>query len=206
MEVHVREQRRNLVAPCGVAGAPDVTRTTTREHGVVDLYAALEIATGKVTHKVSDSHTAVDFLAFMNKVERAYPSQDLHVILDNSSSHCTPEVKAWLDAHPRVQFHFTPTSASWLNQVERFFGILGKQSLSETDFPSKKALRGHLAAYMRSWNKDPTPFAWTKPANAIIRATAECLIASRRRCTGVGRRRAPVSGGLIVEGLVPPSR
>ena len=86
-----------------------------------------------------------------------------------------PEVKAWLDAHPRVQFHFTPTSASWLNQVEGFFGILGKQSLSETDFPSKKALREHLAAYMRSWNKDPTPFAWTKPANAIIKSHRRML-------------------------------
>jgi transposase len=146
-----------------------------KRHGVVDLYAALEVATGKVTHRVSDSHTAMDFLAFMNKVERAYPSQDLHVILDNSSSHGTPEVKAWLDAHPRVQFHFTPTSASWLNQVEGFFGILGKQSLSETDFLSKKALREHLAAYMRSWNRDPTPFAWTKPANAIIKSHRRML-------------------------------
>lgn len=146
-----------------------------KRHGVVDLYAALEIATGKVTHSVTNSHTAADFLAFMNKVERAYPSQDLHVILDNSSSHGTPEVKAWLDAHPRVQFHFTPTSASWLNQVEGFFGILGKQSLSETDFPSKKALREHLAAYMRSWNTNPTPFAWTKPANAIIKSHRRML-------------------------------
>jgi transposase len=146
-----------------------------KRHGVVDLYAALEIATGKVTHKVTDSHTATDFLSFMNKVDRAYPSQDLHVILDNSSSHATPEVKAWLAEHPRVQFHFTPTSASWLNQVEGFFGILGKQSLSETDFPSKKALRAHLAAYMRSWNKNPTPFAWTKPANAIIKSHRRML-------------------------------
>lgn len=146
-----------------------------KRHGVVDLYAALEIATGKVTHRVTDSHTATDFLAFMNKVDRAYPAQDLHVILDNSSSHATPEVKAWLDEHPRVRFHFTPTSASWLNQVEGFFGILGKQSLSETDFPSKKALREHLAAYMRSWNKNPTPFEWTKPANAIIKSHRRML-------------------------------
>jgi transposase len=146
-----------------------------KRHGIVDLYAALEVATGKVTHQVSDSHTAVDFLAFMKKVVRTYPLQDLHVILDNSSSHATPDVKAWLDGHPRVQFHFTPTSASWLNQVEGFFGVLGKQSLSETDFPSKKALREHLAAYMRSWNNNPTPFAWTKPANAIIKSHRRML-------------------------------
>ena len=139
-----------------------------KRHGVVDLYAALETATGKVTHRVSDSHTAKDFLAFMDKVVRTYPNQPLHVILDNSSSHGTPAVKAWLERHPLVIFHYTPTSASWLNQVEGFFGILGKQSLSETDFPSKKALREHLIAYMHDWNRHPTPFAWTKPARAII--------------------------------------
>lgn len=139
-----------------------------KRHGVVDLFAALAVATGKVTHRLSDTHTAVDFITFMNRVVREYPMQDLHVILDNSSTHATADVKAWLDEHPRVKFHYTPTSASWLNQVEGFFGILGKQSLSETNFPTKKALREHVSAYMRSWNKNPTPFAWTKPARAII--------------------------------------
>src|SRR6266481_1000911 len=115
-----------------------------KRHGVVDLYAALEIATGQVTHRLSARHTATDFLAFMRKVVRAYPGRELRVILDNSSSHGTPEVQAWLAAHPVVQFHYTPTSASWLNQVEGFFGILGKQSLSVTDFPSKQALCEHL--------------------------------------------------------------
>jgi transposase len=146
-----------------------------KRHGVVDLYAALEVATGKVTHRLSDRHTAADFIGFMNRVVRAYPTQELHVILDNSSAHATSEVKAWLKKHQRVTFHYTPTSASWLNQVEGFFGILGKQSLSETDFPSKKALRDHIAAYMRSWNKSPTPFAWTKPAQAIIRSHRRML-------------------------------
>jgi transposase len=167
-------ERTQLPLPLRIGRARRHTHDYKR-HGVVDLYAALEIATGKVTHRVSESHTATDFLAFMNKVDRAYPSQELHVILDNSSSHSTPEVKAWLEEHPRVTFHFTPTSASWLNQVEGFFGILGKQSLSETDFPSKKALREHLAAYMRSWNSNPTPFAWTKPASAIIKSHRRML-------------------------------
>jgi len=139
-----------------------------KRHGVVDLYAALEVATGKVTHRVSPTHTARDFLAFMKQVVRAYPGRELHVILDNSSSHRTPAVQAWLAAHPYVHFHYTPTSASWLNQIEGFFGILGKQSLSQTDFPGTKALCAHLRAYLRSWNKSPTPFAWTKPATAII--------------------------------------
>ncbi len=146
-----------------------------KRHGVVDLYAALEIATGKVTHRLSASHKAADFIGFMNRVVRAYPEQELHVILDNSSSHATEEVMTWLMAHPLVHFHFTPTSASWLNQVEGFFGILTKQSLSETDFPSKKALQEHLTAYMRSWNKNPTPFEWTKPAAAIIRSHRRML-------------------------------
>src|SRR5258705_4445214 len=141
-----------------------------KRHGVLDLYAALEVATGEVTHRLSASHTAADFLAFMRKVVRAYPRRELHVILDNSSSHSTPEVRAWLAQHPQVHFHYTPTSASWLNQVEGFFGILGKQSLSVTDFYSKVALREHLAAYMRAWNRHPTPFAWTKPAHATIRS------------------------------------
>jgi transposase len=111
----------------------------------------------------------------MRQVVRAYPEQELHVILDNSSSHRTPAVRDWLAAHPRVHFHYTPTSASWLNQVEGFFGILGKQSLSQTDFPSKHALREPLAAYMRAWKKNPTPFVWTKPAAAIIKSHRRML-------------------------------
>ena len=146
-----------------------------KRHGVVDLYAALEVATGRVTHRLSRRHTATDFLAFMRKIVRSYPRRELHVILDNSSSHGTPEVRAWLAQHPRVHFHYTPTSASWLNQVEGFLGILGKQSLSVTDFPSTGALRSHLRAYLRTWNRHPTPFAWTKPAHALIQSHRRML-------------------------------
>ncbi len=146
-----------------------------KRHGVVDLYAALEVATGKVTHKLTEAHTAADFLGFMKKVVRAYPDQELHVILDNSSTHSTPDIEAWLSSHPEVHFHYTPTSASWLNQVEGFFGILGKQSLGVTNFDSKRALRDYLNAFMRSWNSNPTPFAWTKPATAIIRSHRRML-------------------------------
>src|SRR5512143_1053676 len=130
-----------------------------KRHGVVDLYAALEVATGQVTHRVTASHTAADFPSFMRQVVRAYPRRELHVILDNSSSHGTPEVRAWLARHPRVHFHYTPTSASWLNQVEGFFGILGKQSLSLANFESTRALREHLGVFMRAWNRKPTPHA-----------------------------------------------
>jgi transposase len=146
-----------------------------KRHGIVDLFAALEVATGKVTHQLSESHTGADFLSFMKKTVRAYPDQAIHVILDNSASHGTPDVKAWLASNPQVHFHYTPTSASWLNQVEGFFGILGKQALFTTDFKSKKALREHLKAYLRSWNQNPTPFEWTKPARAIIRSHRRML-------------------------------
>lgn len=146
-----------------------------KRHGVLDLFAALEVATGQVTHDLRDSHTGADFLGFMKKVARRYRGRELHVVLDNSSTHSTPDVQAWLAANPNVRFHYTPTSASWLNQVEGFFGILGKQSLSATSFPSKRALREHIVAYMRAWNRNPTAFEWTKPARAIIRSHRRML-------------------------------
>ena len=146
-----------------------------RRHGVLDLFAALELATGKVTHAFSASHTAADCLRFMKKVARSYPDRDLHVVLDNSSTHNTEEIRAWLSDHPRVQFHYTPTSASWLNQIEGFFGILAKQSLSVTDFRSTRALHDHLVAYLRAWYKNPTSFEWTKPARAIIKSHKRML-------------------------------
>ena len=139
-----------------------------KRHGVLDLYAALNIATGEVAHACTESHTAADFLSFMKLVARQNPRRELHVVLDNSSTHGTPDVMAWLAKNPRIHFHYTPTSASWLNQVEGFFGILTKQSLSLTHFPSKKALREHIEAFIESWNQNPTPFIWTKPAKAII--------------------------------------
>lgn len=146
-----------------------------KRHGVLDLFAALEVGTGKVTHKLSEKHTAADFIGFMKKVVRRYEGRELHVILDNSSTHRTPAVTQWLANNPQVRFHYTPTSASWLNQVEGFFGILAKQALSLSDFRSKRALRDHLVAYFRQWNRSPTPFEWTKPAKAIIESRKRML-------------------------------
>ncbi|MCW5891120.1 MAG: IS630 family transposase [bacterium] len=146
-----------------------------KRHGVIDLYAALEIATGAVTHRLTDRHPAADFLAFMRQVVRTYPGRELHVILDNSATHSTPDIRAWLAANPHVHFHYTPTRASWLNQVAGFFGILGKQCLSQSNCPSKKALRAHLTAFLHGWKKNPTPFVWTKPAQAIIRSYRRML-------------------------------
>jgi transposase len=146
-----------------------------KRHGVVDLYAALELASGKVVHSCTDAHTGADFLRFIRKVARTHRRRELHVILDNSSTHLTPGVQQWLAANPRVHFHYTPTSASWLNQVEGFFGILAKQSLTLVNFASKAALREHIERYMASWNSHPTPFRWTKPAEAIVRSHRRIL-------------------------------
>jgi transposase len=136
--------------------------------GVLDLYAALEVATGKLTHALKKSRTRADLLSFLKKVERAYSGEELHVILDNSSSHGTPELREWQAEYPSVCFHYTPTRASWLNQVEGFIDVLGKQSLPGTD-RSKKALREHLRAYLRAWNQSSTPFEWTKPTRPVIK-------------------------------------
>lgn len=140
-----------------------------KRHGVADLYAALELATGRVVGDCRDSHTGADFLSFLKRVSREFPRVKLHVVLDNSSTHKTPDVQAWLAKNPRVSFHFTPTSASWLNQVEAFFSILTRRSLRRTSFPSKAALMRHIRDYLRAWNQDPTPFIWTKSAHQIVR-------------------------------------
>jgi transposase len=140
-----------------------------KRNGVIDLFAALEIATGKVVGGCKDTHTSQDFLGFLKRLERTFRKGELHVILDNSSTHKTPEVQHWLAAHPRVVFHFTPTSASWLNQIEGFFSILTRRSLKRASFPSKAALRRHIVPFLRTWNQNPTPFVCTKSARRIVR-------------------------------------
>src|SRR3954466_804198 len=104
-------------------------------------------------------------LGLQKRVARQQPRRELHVIMDNSSTHSTPAIQAWVAKNPRIHFHYTPTSGSRLNQVEAFFGILAKQSLSLTHFPSKNALRDHIENYIASWNENPTPFIWTKSAD-----------------------------------------
>jgi transposase len=140
-----------------------------KRNGVVDLYAALEISSGRVVGECRDRHTGADFLAFLKKLDRSFPKGELHVILDNSSAHKTPEVMAWLQSRPRIAFHFTPTSASWLNQVEGFFSILTRRSIRRANFPSKAALRRHIEDFLKRWNLDPTPFVWTKKPHRILK-------------------------------------
>lgn len=140
-----------------------------RRNGLTSLYAALEVASGKVVGECSERHTGADFLRFLKLLHRRYRGRPMHVILDNSSTHTTPDVRAWLEAHPSVHFHFTPVGASWLNMVEAWFGILTRKSVRRGSFPSVRALVRHIRAYIEHWNEHPTPFVWTKEPADIIR-------------------------------------
>jgi transposase len=131
-----------------------------KRHGTTTLFAALEVATGKIIAAHSKRRRRIEFLDFMNSVTAAFPNRKLHVILDNLNTHKKNE--HWLKAHPNVQFHFTPTSASWLNQVELWFSILQGQSLSGASFTSLKQLQEHIDAYIKAYNDSAEPFAWTK--------------------------------------------
>ena len=128
-----------------------------------------EIASGKVVGKCSERHRGADFLRFLKSLNQRYQGRELHVVLDNSSTHSTPDVRAWLETHPNVHFHFTPTGASWLNMIEAWFGILTRKSVRRTSFRSVRALVRHIQHYIDHWNDDPTPFVWTKKPADIIR-------------------------------------
>jgi transposase len=142
-----------------------------RRNGLTSLYAALEVATGAVLGECRPRHTGADFLAFLQRVTRAYRGQSLQVILDNSSTHGTPAVHAWLARHPQVHFHFTPKGASWLNLVEAWFSILTRKSVRRGSFETVRAPIRHIERYLAEWNAHPTPFAWTKtPADIIKKA------------------------------------
>ena len=142
-----------------------------RRNGLTSLYAALEVASGRVLGECRARHTGADFLAFLRRVARAYRGRELHVVVDNSSTHSTPAVQAWLARHPAVHRHFTPKGASWLNMIEAWFGILTRKSVRRGSFESVRALVRHIQHYIEHWNDHPTPFVWTKtPADLIAKA------------------------------------
>ena len=117
-------------------GSPERRTHDYTRHGTTTLFAALEVATGRVTDQCFDRHRHGEFLAFLKLVAKAYPRRQLHLVLDNYGTHTHAEVKAWLAKHPRVHLHFTPTSASWMNLVEVFFSIITRQAIRRGSFPS----------------------------------------------------------------------
>jgi transposase len=140
-----------------------------RRNGLTSLYAALEVASGRVFGDCAPRHTGADFLRFLKRLARRYRGRELHVVLDNSSTHSTPAVQAWLTQHPNMQFHFTPKGASWLNMVEAWFGILTRKSVRRGSFETVRALIRHIEAYIAAWNAHATPFVWTKDPATIVK-------------------------------------
>lgn len=140
-------------------------------HGTTTLFAALEIATGQVTGVCQDRHRHQEFLRFLKQLARAYPDQQLHLVMDNYAAHKRVEVRDWLTANPRVQVHFTPTSASWLNLVEVWFGIIERQAIHRGTFGNVRELTTAIKTFIAGWNDRAHPFVWTKTADQILKKT-----------------------------------
>jgi len=129
-------------------------------HGVMHLFAAFNVRTGRVLADVQKEKTRVEFIELLERCAWHYRQGPVHCVLDNASYHSTDEVKRWLAAHPRFAFHFTPKHASWLNQVECWFSIISKKVLRRGSFDDKKALAKALLDYVAHWNETAHPFAW----------------------------------------------
>jgi len=142
-------------------------------HGTTTLFAALEVATGKVTDACYPRHRHEEFLKFLKQVAKAYPRVKLHIVVDNYATHTHPIVQAWLAKNKRITMHFTPTSGSWLNMVEIFFGIITRQAIRRGTFTSVKDLIAAIETFIDGWNERCQPFLWTKTADHILeKATA----------------------------------
>jgi transposase len=142
-------------------------------HGTQTLLAALEIASGQVVAHVKQRRTSVNFLRFLKDVIAAFPERELHMILDHLNIHHNQAARNWLQRHSRVHFHYTPTHASWVNMVECFFSIMGKQALSQSVHTSKRQLKEFLLHYIARNNENPRPFVWTKGPEKLQRAPAQ---------------------------------
>jgi transposase len=139
-----------------------------RRHGTTNLFAALNVGTGEVFGECKPTRNGADFLAFLKKAVKPHPHKQIHVVLDNLSTHATPAVRAWLEKNPRVHFHFTPVGSSWINQIEIWFGIITRQSIRRGTFASVKILTTQIRDYITHWNHDPQPFTWTATTNEIL--------------------------------------
>jgi len=137
--------------------------------GTTNLYAALDVASGMVIADMTERHRAQEFRNFLNRINRSVPENlDLHLVVDNVSTHKTPEIRRWLLRHPRFHLHFTPTYSSWMNLVERWFAELTNKWLRRGTHRSTKELEAAIRAWIDNWNEDPKPFVWHKNADEIL--------------------------------------
>ena len=175
-------QRAQPILPMDF-GQPERRTHNYVRHGTLDLFAALNVATGEVIARGKPQHRAQDFVAFLREIESTVePALDIHVVFDNLSAHRAPPVQRWLLRHPRVLFHFTPTYASWLNLVERFFGLLTEKALKRGSHTSIVQLRAAVLAYVGAHNDRGTPFRWVKTADEILDSMRRSAFAFSR-CT-----------------------
>jgi len=161
-------ERAQPVLPMSL-GQPERQTHDYIRHGTTDLFAALDAATGEILGKCYTRHRAIEFKKFLVEIETALPREvDIHIVLDNLATHKTPAIKRWLAKRPRFHFHFTPTHASWLNLVERFFGLLTDHALRRGSHTSVPQLKKAIHTYLDAHNDDPKPFKWTKSADQIL--------------------------------------
>jgi transposase len=149
----------------------DATEKRTHDyvrHGTTNLFAALNVGTGEVVGECKPTRDGKDFLAFLKKAVKPHAGKQIHVVLDNLSTHGTPEVTAWLTRNPHVQFHFTPVGSSWINQIETWFSIITRQAIRRGTFTSVTVLITRIRDYIEHWNTNPEPFTWTATAEEIL--------------------------------------
>ena len=161
-------ERHQPVLPMGLGHAQGVSHGYVR-HGTTTLFAALDIATGEVTAQCKQRHRHQDYLAFLRHIDNNVPEDlDIHLVVDNYATHKHAKVRAWLARRPRYHVHYTPTYASWLNQVERWFGIITQQAIRRGSFSSVPQLRRRIDEFVDNYNKNCRPFAWTATADSIL--------------------------------------
>jgi len=164
-------------------GVPERATHDYKRSGTSSLYAALDITSGQVISALHGRHRAIEFKKFLQTIDREVPPDlEVHLVLDNASTHKTPAIKKWLLAHPRFVLHFTPTSSSWMNLVERWFGELTTKKLRRGTHRSVRALNTDIRAWIDTWNDNPNPFVWTKTADQILESIS-------RYCTRINEPR-----------------
>ena len=160
--------RTQPTLPLGLGYVEGYTHDSIR-HGTTTLFAALDVATGKVIGQCSKRHRHQEFLVFLRLIDRETPPElDIHLVVDNSATHKHPKVQAWLAKRPRYHLHFTPTSASWLNQVERWFGLLSQRAIKRGSFDSVAQLVKTIESFIEQYNASSSPFIWVATAESIF--------------------------------------
>jgi hypothetical protein len=149
-------------------GLPEKATHDYKRNGTTTLFAALEVATGQITDRCYERHGKAEFLDFLKLVAKTYPRRELHIVLDNYHTHKHDDVNPWLTKHPRISLHFTPTSGSWMNLVEVFFGIITRQAIRRGSFDSVHQLTAAIRAFIAAYNDRCEPFIWTKTPEQIL--------------------------------------